>query len=39
LDDLLGRSSADLSAMKESYAAAEGDPFGQFLQKLETLLE
>jgi chromosome segregation ATPase len=39
LDNLLGRGSADLSAMKRSYAAAEGDPFAQFLQKLEALLE
>jgi hypothetical protein len=39
LDDLLGRGSADLSEMKRSYAAAEGDPFAQFLQKLEVLLE
>jgi len=39
LDDLLGSGSADLSAMKKSYAAAEGDPFARFLQKLEALLE
>jgi chromosome segregation ATPase len=39
LDDLLGRGSADLSAMKRSYGAAEGDPFAQFLKKLEALLE
>jgi chromosome segregation ATPase len=40
LDDLLGSGSADLSAMKKSYAAsAGGDPFGRFLQKLEALLE
>ena len=39
LDDLLGSGSADLSAMKRSYAAAEGDPFAKFLQKLEALLE
>jgi chromosome segregation ATPase len=40
LDDLLGSGSADLSAMKKSYAAsADGDPFARFLQKLEALLE
>ena len=39
LDDLLGSGSADLSAMKRSYGAAQGDPFAQFLQKLEALLE
>jgi hypothetical protein len=39
LDDLLGSGSADLSAMKSNYAAAEGDPFAQFLKKLEALLE
>jgi hypothetical protein len=39
LDDRLGSGSADLSAMKKSYAAADGDPFAQFLQKLEALLE
>jgi hypothetical protein len=39
LDDLLGRGSVDLSAMKRSYAEAEGDPFARFLQKLEALLE
>jgi hypothetical protein len=39
LDDLLGGRSADLTAMKNSYAAAQGDPFAQFLQKLEALLE
>ncbi len=39
LDDLLGSGSADLSAMKRSYAAsANGDPFALFLQKLEALL-
>jgi hypothetical protein len=39
LDDLLGSGSADLSAMKNSYAGSEGDPFAQFLSKLEALLE
>ena len=39
LDDLLGSGSADLSALKRSYGAAQGDPFAQFLQKLEALLE
>jgi hypothetical protein len=39
LDDLLGSGSADLTSMKRSYAGAEGDPFAQFLQKLEALLE
>jgi chromosome segregation ATPase len=39
LDDLLGSGSADLAAMKSSYAGADGDPFAQFLQKLEALLE
>ncbi len=39
LDDLLGSGSANLSAMKNSYAAAEDDPFAQFLRKLEALLE
>jgi len=39
LDDLLGSGAADLSAMKRSYGAAQGDPFAQFLQKLEALLE
>ena len=39
LDDLLGSGSADLSSMKKSYAAAEGDPFARFLQKLEALLK
>jgi hypothetical protein len=39
LDDLLGGGSADLSAMKRRYGAAEGDPFARFLDKLEALLE
>jgi chromosome segregation ATPase len=39
LDDLLGNGSADLSAMKRSYGAAQGDPFARFLSKLEALLE
>jgi chromosome segregation ATPase len=39
LDDLLGSESADLASMKRSYAGAQGDPFAQFLQKLEALLE
>ncbi len=40
LDDLLGSGSADLTAMKKSYAAsADGDPFALFLQKLQALLE
>ncbi|UCF99570.1 MAG: hypothetical protein JSV89_08515 [Spirochaetaceae bacterium] len=39
LDYLLGGGSANLSAMKRSYAAVEGDPFDQFLQKLEALLK
>ena len=39
LDDLLGSGSADLTSMKRSYAGAEGDPFAQFLQKLEALLD
>ncbi|MBN2553682.1 MAG: hypothetical protein JXB06_12975 [Spirochaetales bacterium] len=40
LDDLLGSGSADLSAMKRSYAASpEGDRFAEFLQKLEALLK
>jgi hypothetical protein len=39
LDDLLGSGSADLSALKRTYGAAQGDPFALFLQKLEALLE
>jgi hypothetical protein len=39
LDDLLGRATADIGSMKKSYATAEGDPFAQFLGKLEALLE
>jgi hypothetical protein len=39
LDDLLGSGTANLAAMKRNYAAAEGDPFAKFLQRLEALLE